>query len=413
MRCAACCKLWPVASVLQTDATRGVKGTWSHNLVRRVTHRLVSLQLYLLLLNSWLVSLASELTGAVYTVRHDNNENNKSESVPPSLMCRQIYFTQDFGFSDVQAASILSTSGLIASLAVISFGFVVDVLGWRNSLLAGTALLVGGKAALASTRRRFVVKAVEFFVFPLSSPLRSAVYTIATRRCTTRRSRGFTFGLVYAVDNVASFAADVLTDALISGGAGLRAFFWCSMACYACSLLPVLAMRPWVRVPSDEDVSCCDEAAADGAAAAPGRHGAAAPPLWGVLRDPSLRTQVARYTLTFLITAPSSSIWSTLHSLFPKWMRRTHGCRAPFGRFLAINPFLIVFLVPVVSAATSRVAPFDAVRKGLVPFAAAPLLLVYSSSYVALGFFFVWLTAAEGACACQQPPFATNEGRCR
>jgi proton-dependent oligopeptide transporter, POT family len=45
-------------------------------------------------------------------------------------------------------------------------------------------------------------------------------------------------------------------------------------------------------------------------------------------------------------------------------MQRSIGCDAPIGSVYAVNPAMIIILVPLVTAATSRVSHFDMVHAG-------------------------------------------------
>eukprot|EP00892_Ulva_mutabilis_P009089 jgi/Ulvmu1/6552/UM003_0186.1 len=59
-------------------------------------------------------------------------------------------------------------------------------------------------------------------------------------------------------------------------------------------------------------------------------------------------------------------------SMPPKYMQRSIGCSAPYGKIYAINPALIIALMPLVSAATAGVQHFDMIHYGSYVSASSP-----------------------------------------
>lgn len=58
--------------------------------------------------------------------------------------------------------------------------------------------------------------------------------------------------------------------------------------------------------------------------------------------------------------------------MLPKYMQRFIGCGAPFGKVYAINPAMIIILVPLVTALTARIPHFDMVHYGSYVSASSP-----------------------------------------
>jgi hypothetical protein len=56
--------------------------------------------------------------------------------------------------------------------------------------------------------------------------------------------------------------------------------------------------------------------------------------------------------------------------------RRMYGCNAPVGLIYSVNPFIIIFLVPVVGALFTRVQHFDMIHYGSYLSALAPFWIV-------------------------------------
>ena len=56
--------------------------------------------------------------------------------------------------------------------------------------------------------------------------------------------------------------------------------------------------------------------------------------------------------------------------------RRTFGCNVPVGMVYSVNPFMIIFLVPIVGALTTHANHFDMVHYGGYVSALAPFWIV-------------------------------------
>eukprot|EP00892_Ulva_mutabilis_P009087 jgi/Ulvmu1/6550/UM003_0184.1 len=80
-----------------------------------------------------------------------------------------------------------------------------------------------------------------------------------------------------------------------------------------------------------------------------------------------------KYLVMALFLLNLRQTYRYLDSMLPKYMQRFIGCGAPFGKIYAINPAMIIVLVPLVTAATARVAHFDMVHYGSYVSASSPL----------------------------------------
>ena len=68
-------------------------------------------------------------------------------------------------------------------------------------------------------------------------------------------------------------------------------------------------------------------------------------------------------------------IFRHLDATLPKYLLRSHGPSVPYGLIYAINPALIIVLVPLVSAYTRHVPPLEMIKWGSLVAAASPWLL--------------------------------------
>lgn len=86
-----------------------------------------------------------------------------------------------------------------------------------------------------------------------------------------------------------------------------------------------------------------------------------------------------------------------MDSMLPKYMLRSIGCDAPYGTVYAINPAMIIALVPIVTATTAHIPHFDMVHYGSFVSASSPFWIYLVQSPSALGpiLFVVQLSLGE------------------
>ena len=79
----------------------------------------------------------------------------------------------------------------------------------------------------------------------------------------------------------------------------------------------------------------------------------------------------------------------------PKYMVREFGADTPKGRIYAINPALIIILVPIITAATSAVNPLIMIHWGTYVSALSVFFLAFSTSIPACVLFVITLSIGE------------------
>lgn len=86
---------------------------------------------------------------------------------------------------------------------------------------------------------------------------------------------------------------------------------------------------------------------------------------------------------------------STLDATLPKYMVREFGAKVPKGTIYSINPAIIIFLVPIMTAATSKYDPLVMIHYGSYISAASVFLLAISTSISASVMFVILLSIGE------------------
>lgn len=78
-----------------------------------------------------------------------------------------------------------------------------------------------------------------------------------------------------------------------------------------------------------------------------------------------------------------------------QYVRRELGPDTPYGSIYAINPAMVILLVPVISAYSRGVHPFKLIVRGSFVTAASPFVLLFGASYFTSIMFVVMLSAGE------------------
>ncbi|KAL3763954.1 hypothetical protein ACHAW5_004639 [Stephanodiscus triporus] len=109
------------------------------------------------------------------------------------------------------------------------------------------------------------------------------------------------------------------------------------------------------------------------------------------LRTPNFR----RFLLVCLLTINVRMVFRHLDGTLPKYMKREFGENAPKGKVYAINPAMIIILVPIITAATSSVDPLVMIHWGTYVSALSVFFLAFSTSLWACVMFVVTLSLGE------------------
>ena len=168
-----------------------------------------------------------------------------------------------------------------------------------------------------------------------------------------------------------------------------------AVVCAALSTLGVWALhRSGLFLPHK---STAAEAAEDGSAAAPAPLVEAektSNPLkvaFGVMRERSFW----RFMLFVGLLVFVKLIFSHSHFTFPKYSLREMGEAFPLGAFQAINPILIIVLVPIATAMTRHRSAFSIIVLGSIVSALSPFVLVLGASYATILGMIVLLSIGE------------------
>jgi len=126
--------------------------------------------------------------------------------------------TNEFGISDTQAGGILGIKSFIDIGFGLTGSILVDLVGVRRVSLAALSVALVGRALLAFGRCTSVLYVALFLFSPCGDALLSVgLYRVALKKVTTPKTRPFSFGLSYAVSNMAGACVAIVVDRMRRG----------------------------------------------------------------------------------------------------------------------------------------------------------------------------------------------------
>lgn len=238
------------------------------------------------------------------------------------------------------------------SVASLGTGWVVDILGPKRSIMLGAAILTIGRVTLAITESTVVGWGLLVIVLPVGEALGIPVLAQAIGVVSKPSEAKLNYGLFYTAMNVAILCVGPAVDGvrgspslvLATGIPPYRLLVWLSSgASFLSFILASTFLNVGPSVVKDED-SNADRLES-------GSLGALSEELW---------TPTFRHFLKVVVALVGvRCLFRHLDATFPKYVVRAFGENAPYGMLYAINPSLIILLVPVLSSVGASGAPAD------------------------------------------------------
>lgn len=328
-----------------------------------------------------------------------------------------LWLSYDLGYSDAKAGFWVAGWSALMTLVTVFVGSLTDSIGIRKALLLSLYVCIAARFIMTFTTIKWLALGFGMIPVAMGEALGTPAMVAATRRYSTTPQRSISFALFYASMNVGILISTVIFDYVRTTlgertghltlpliGVELttyRTLFLVSLI-FQCALFPILyfGMR--------EGVEATDE----GIEINPGKPKPLYPvcsacgynltgnvsgtcPECGVLigsePDPSSRGMWASACRTIGDTAKDSArlfvglwrqpgfykflcflalaafmrlIFVHMNYTYPKFGIRELGAGAKVGTLYAINPILIIFLVPLVGAFAQRITAYKMVTVG-------------------------------------------------
>mmetsp|Transcript_34944 Transcript_34944/g.79940 ORF Transcript_34944/g.79940 Transcript_34944/m.79940 type:complete len:478 (-) Transcript_34944:285-1718(-) len=302
-----------------------------------------------------------------------------------------LFLTADLGFSDASAALVFGVHG--AAGAVLSYlgGVIVDYAGVKWTLTMGAVLLAAGRAVLAfstASGQHTAILTSLFVLLPMGSALCIPVLALGVRRISSGASRGFAFQLFYVVMNVACLAACVFIHAIRTDVAEAlvdptalayedsihRGVLFAAFVASVVTLALVLAVGV---------IDVAEPTSSSGPA--------------DVLKELAGDSGFWRFGGLTLLFSGVRMAFRHVDTTFPKLYEHMMGAQAPFECILALNPALLLVLLPFVSHYTAQhqVPMKRCLLYGAFLSGASPFVLALSSRWQAACCWIIMLTLGE------------------
>ena len=298
-----------------------------------------------------------------------------------------LWLSKDFGFTDMQAGWWVAMFSSIVTLLTVAVGFVGDAWGFRRVLIMAFASAIGARAlmALAPTR---TVAIIGLMAITFGTAATIPVMTTAVRRYTPEKSRSFGFSFYYVVMNIGSASAGFLIDwarglfvvagqkdlvpkiiALpLLGPTRISAYGLVFLVGFVCA---ILAFFVSLLIRKDADLERAPLGESDAPAESPVK----------IARELFGERPFRRFLLFVGLLAMVRLMFQHAFMTFPKYVTREMGAAYPFGKVWAINPIMIIILVPIVTALTRHRSAYSCIIAGAFISALSPFVLCLGATH--------------------------------
>ncbi len=333
-----------------------------------------------------------------------------------SVLVLMAFLTQDMGLDDVTAGTIFGIFSASMSFFMLFVGFIADSLGIKKALIVGLFIALAGRLSITFTVEPWIVYPGLFFLsvgFAFMIPLLAA----AVKLFSTRRAQKYAFSWYYVVMNVGSLIAGLSLDwlrttftekisfSLLGTELAIRPqqiiFFVAVLSTLVSLFLVFFFIRS--RVPVDEEESggpdSDDEKSKENPDERPDADDSEDNPeerksAWRVMREVTSEKVFWIFIVFIFLLVLVKMIFQYNHSLYPLYMERI-GLKEWTGRLYAINPLIVIFLVPVMTAVTGRMKGFNVILVGSFIAAGSVFCLALGESILLVVLFQVVLSLGE------------------
>jgi len=326
-----------------------------------------------------------------------------------SVLVLMIFLTQDMGLSDTMAGTIFGLWSASMSFFMLFVGFIADSLGIKKALIVGLLIALVGRLAITFTIDPWIVYP-GLFILSIGFAYMIPLIAAAVKLFSTKKAQSYAFSWYYVVMNVGSFIAGISLDGLRATFTEPIAFAFLGMdlvirpiqIIFAVAVIATLISLALViflvrtRIPTEElagdDDSEEDRKKAEEQDKA--QQESIQKSAWDVMKEVTKeRTFWIFITFIFLLVLVKM-IFQYNHSLYPLYMERI-GLGDWTGKLYSINPLIIIFLVPVMTALTRQMKAYNVIMLGSAVSAASVFFLGIGEGIMMIVMFQVVLSIGE------------------
>jgi MFS family permease len=326
-----------------------------------------------------------------------------------TVLVLMIFLIEDMGLSEVNAGWVYGFWSAGMSLFMLFTGFVADSLGIKKALIIGLIIAIIGRVTVTFTINPAIVYPGLIFHsigFAFLIPLIAA----AVKHYSTRRAQKYAFSWYYVVMNVGAMVAGLALDPVREAFAedthfslaGLDLvvrptqiiFLVAVVATLGTLLLAVFAIRG--KVPEsaydegepeagDEEKVSLEEKP---------KETEEKKSAWKIMCEVTGDRLFWVFIAFMLLLVMVKMIFQYNHSLYPVYMERI-GLKEWTGKLYAINPIIIIFLVPVMTSLTAKMHAYKVIMLGSLVSALSVLFMGFGEGVVWIVLFQVTLSFGE------------------
>jgi len=322
-----------------------------------------------------------------------------------SVLMLMIFMTQDMGLSDKMAGTIFGIFSASMSFFMLFVGFIADSLGIKKALLVGLVIALAGRLAITFTTDPWIVFPGLFLLsvgFAYMIPLLAA----AVKLFSSKKAQKYAFSWYYVVMNVGSLAAGLVLDPIRASFTTVTTFnlagvelvvrptqiiFLVSVLTTLVSMaLTIFAIRskiPKEAFKEDEPVEKAQEKIEP---EKPKKRESA----WSIMSEVVHEKRFWIFITFIFLLVLVKMIFQYNHSLYPLYMERI-GFKNWTGKLYSINPFIIIFLVPVMTAITGKMKAFNVIMVGSLISAASVFFMGFGEAISLIVMYQIVLSIGE------------------
>ncbi len=316
------------------------------------------------------------------------------------------FLTQDMGLSDVKAGTIFGIFSASMSFFMLFVGFIADSLGIKKALIVGLGIALVGRMSISFTTSPWIVYPGLFVLsvgFAYMIPLLAAAVALFS----TKPTQKFAFSWYYVVMNVGSLLAGLSLDwlreiftqtiqfSVLGANITVRPTQMIFLVAVVTTILSMIIVVFCIRSKIPKKESEGDEAPNPAEAKkteAPDTYSKRSPyqVMMEVVREKTFWVFIVFICLLVMV----KMIFQYNHSLYPLYMERID-LKQWTGRLYAINPAIVIVLVPVMTAITSRMNAYKVILYGSFIAAGSVFFMGFGESIVYIVLFQVVLSIGE------------------
>jgi MFS family permease len=323
-----------------------------------------------------------------------------------------IFLSEEFKYSDEQAGWCYGLFGMCTSLYGFIFGgFLIDNLGVKFSLSLGCSILLAGRCLLVICTEHYQILLILYTILPIGTCLGIPVMQIAIRRFTTDKSRSLAYSIFYAMMNVSAiFSASAIdffrkyvsdrTVVIMDYKFELTAYRALFLSGACTTVISLLTSLIFINNNLEKEQQVERNEEQQGLISDNDANGLVVPKKkivgpFDIIKEVTSQKSFWKFVCMIILLMGVRIVYRHLDATFPKYMIREFGKNVMYGSIIAINPFLIVILIPIFAPLSYQFSAYAQITFGAFITSLSPFFLLYGPQIWSCVMFVVILSIGE------------------